>query len=265
MNNTPCYLCNSNNTRLVQGHTEPDKYMRSACIIKGWEWYYCSGCGLYFQPNPLSFQELEEIYSHYRDKDMRGVTIEEEFDRIMAIIPQDSENYYRYRWFGNHYEGRGRMLDIGSGLGVWPYQIKTGLGFDIQCVEPNVDCAAFINDSLNIPCLSGYFYPENYDDLFDVVSVVHVLEHMADPEDLLVKARSVLRLHGKLFIEVPDSVQFSQLPPEHDEFNSAHLFFFNVQTLATLVENAGFNVTDIHRVYHEGRDLSRILMLCNLS
>lgn len=249
---------------MVQGHTTPDKYMRSACILKGWVWYLCANCGLYFQPNPLTTQELEEIYSHYRDIDMRKTTIEEEFDRIMGIKPQDSENYYRFRWFGNHYEGRGKMLDIGSGLGVWPYQVKTGMGFDVECVEPNVDCATFLNDCLNITCLSGFFHPESYYEPFAVVSIVHVLEHMEDPEDLLVKIKCVMEPTSKLFIEVPDSVEFSQLPVDHDEFNCCHLFFFNVQTLTTLVENAGFNVTDIHRVCHEGRGLSRILMLCNL-
>ncbi len=197
---------------------------------------------------------------------MREISVEEEFDRIMAIPSRESENEYRYRWFSEHYEGGNDMLDIGSGLGVWPYHVKASLGFNVQCVEPNRDCAIFLIDSLNIPCYSGFFIPETYETLetrFDVISFIHVLEHMDDPRLVLSTVKQLLRPHGKVFIEVPDSVEFDYLPIEHDEFNSTHLFFFDVPTLYSMLTNCGYDVTDIHRVYYEGRDLSRILMLCS--
>jgi 2-polyprenyl-3-methyl-5-hydroxy-6-metoxy-1,4-benzoquinol methylase len=249
---------------MVQGRTIADKYMQSAGIDRGWSWYLCGDCGLYFQKDPMPPYQLEKIYAHYRDQSIRDASIEDEFDRIMAIMPQESENYYRYRWFGSHYQGEKRLLDIGSGLGVWPYQIKTALGFDVQCVEPNLGCCDFINDSLNIPCICGYFYPEAFNETFDVVTIIHVLEHMLEPKQFLLQIKEVMHPKSQLFIEVPDSCEFECLELTNDEFNSCHLWFFNIQTLSTLVERAGYNVTHIHRVQYKQRNLSRILMLCNL-
>lgn len=167
MDNPQCYLCRKDDTLLVRGYLNPDKYMQSAGIKRGWVWFTCKRCGLYFQPDPMTTQQLENIYSHYRDKSMREISVEEEFDRIMAIPSRESENEYRYRWFSEHYEGGNDMLDIGSGLGVWPYYVKASLGFNVQCVEPNKDCAKFLIDSLNLPCYPGFFIPEAYDARFD--------------------------------------------------------------------------------------------------
>jgi 2-polyprenyl-3-methyl-5-hydroxy-6-metoxy-1,4-benzoquinol methylase len=91
--------------------------------------------------------------------------------------------------------------------------------------------------------------------------MIHILEHVADPDGFLYLAKECLMPKGKLYVEVPDAVEFDYLPETHDEFNSCHVHFFDAPTLYKLVEAAGFRVEDIHRVRYKKRDLSRILVL----
>jgi SAM-dependent methyltransferase len=133
------------------------------------------------------------------------------------------------------------------------------LGYDVYCIEPSQDSCDFISEQLRLPC-SNRFKPEVHKD-FKVITMVHVLEHIQDPEAFLLESKKALVPNGTLFIEVPDSVEFEYLPKDDDEFNSLHLHFFDVANLYNLVERCGFNITDIHRAHYSERNLRRILLL----
>jgi 2-polyprenyl-3-methyl-5-hydroxy-6-metoxy-1,4-benzoquinol methylase len=97
---------------------------------------------------------------------------------------------------------------------------------------------------------------------FDVVSVIHVLEHIEDPVEFLISLHDSLKPDGKLFIEVPDAIEFETLIPIHDEFNSCHTHFYDVSTLCRVLARSVYNVTDIHRKYYKERNLHRIMAVC---
>ena len=184
---------------------------------------------------------------------MRDASIEDEFKRIMGL-PR-SENKDRVHWLKDNLE-MDSLLDIGSGLGVFPYSLKHDFG-SITCIEPCVEAAMFIRDSLGISCFIGMYAPETIDyPETTVTSLVHVLEHMPDPMKTLENIKS-----PNLFIEVPDAVEFETLPKDHDEFNSTHLWFFNVSTLDRLCRDAGWQPYKIERVHYPERNLSRIRLL----
>jgi SAM-dependent methyltransferase len=196
----------------------------------------------------------------YRAEDFRGKTIKQAFDEIMNLGGK-SENFYRIYWLQHKLRpkfGTGYLLDIGSGFGIFPNEMKN-FGYDVTCIEPNEDSRNFIENELEIDCYDKF--DPGIHIASDIVSIIHVLEHMQDPEVFLYEARKALVSRGVLFIEVPDSVEFNYLPKDSDEFNSLHLHFFNVANLYNLVERCGFNVTDIHRVHYTERDLRRILLL----
>ena len=63
----------------------------------------------------------------------------------------------------------------------------------------------------------------------DVVTLFHVLEHLADPPAVFRKLHHVLSDQGLLFIEVPNILQSDASP--HNVFFKAHLFYFSRFTL----------------------------------
>jgi SAM-dependent methyltransferase len=197
---------------------------------------------------PLS--HLEKIYrSGYRHLDFRGETIGQAFERITSI--KYSENERRFLWFGyrTNYKKTKRILDIGSGIGVWPALLKKA-EYDVTCVEENIDSIRHIRNTLEIACYSN-------------IDIIHVLEHIEDVDGFLGGVRKKLRKGGYLFVEVPDSSEFGVLKKNHDDFNSCHVAFYDMGSLYRVLKRNGFNPIDSGVISYKGRGLTRLMMLCN--
>ena len=221
-------------------------------------WVCCMKCGFYIQVRDYDIAELQQIYkSGYREQEFRGESIGEAFDRVLAV--RDSENERRYWWFGmniNYLEAI-NVLDVGSGIGVWPNILKRA-EYEVECVEENQISIDFIYERLGIQCFQGLDCVFN---TYDVATLVNVLEHIEDAKSFLVEVRNRVRKGGKLFVEVPDASEFSYLDKNHDEFNSCHVAFYNMTNLCGVVESAGFTVLDMHIEKTKERNLSRIMCL----
>ena len=237
-------------------YDKPDKYEDWVGIKNvNRTWVQCLECGFYRQLRNYPLEDLETIYKEgYRNKHFRSMPIDECFKILTSI--KNSENERRYLWFARNarFDQARRVLDVGSGIGVWPW-ILNRAEYDVACVEENIHSIEFIN-SLGIPCTS-----EIQGDGFDTITLVHVLEHIEGPDKFLKMLRGRLRPGGYLFVEVPDAIEFEYLPLNHDEFNSCHCSFFDISSLYRLLERNGFQVTDMHREHYEGRNLSRIMCL----
>jgi len=251
-----CKLCRGHFWERAHSYLKPDKYEEWVGLTEITRcWNRCLACGLYHQFRNYPLGQLEKIYeTGYRHPDFRGETIKEAFDRIIAI--PDSENDVRVKWLIDTIGVPGAMLDIGSGLGVFPYRMKEE-GTAIWCTEENYDSLGFI-PTLGLKCVKGIPYYAK----FDLVSIVHLLEHIEDPIVFLKGLHKVIQTNGRLFIEVPDAEAFNWLEPDHDAFNSCHVYSYDVSTLYGILKAAKYDVKDIHRVFYPERKLSRIMAIC---
>jgi 2-polyprenyl-3-methyl-5-hydroxy-6-metoxy-1,4-benzoquinol methylase len=148
------------------------------------------------------------------------------------------------------------LLDIGSGLGVFPYAMRNK-GTSVWCTEINYDSRKFIN-SLGIKCVKELpFYTK-----FGMVSLIHVLEHMKNPKEYLIDLKPLLQSRGNLFIEVPSASEFEILEKHHDVFNSCHTVFFNTAALEKMLKLCGYTVCDMDELYYPQRNLTSLVVLC---
>jgi SAM-dependent methyltransferase len=264
-----CNICGKDEFVFIRKYSEPDKYERWMGLAKPLcrAWWKCGHCGFHKASRSYPLELLTGIYADgYRNVGFRGCTVEEAFDKIIALPERESENAYRVRWFNGHIMRptgkRSLLLDVGAGLGVFLWELKqrdNNNFWQPYAVELNIDSVKLLNNT-GIKC----WHPEGnppYPSNMNVVSCIHTLEHVEDPEDFLCEIKDCLVDNGKLFLEVPDAREFDYLPPDHDEFNSCHCTFFTPETLMWLVQDAGFNVTDLHMVRTKARDLSRIMLL----
>jgi 2-polyprenyl-3-methyl-5-hydroxy-6-metoxy-1,4-benzoquinol methylase len=98
----------------------------------------------------------------------------------------------------------GKILDVGCGNGAFLYKMQSA-GMDAYGVELSADGAKEAQRiGLKVKCgtLEQQHYPSSF---FDVITLNHVLEHVADPVKTLKELRRILKPNGTLIIAVPNS------------------------------------------------------------
>jgi 2-polyprenyl-3-methyl-5-hydroxy-6-metoxy-1,4-benzoquinol methylase len=256
-----CIICGGKPVRTSFGYRKPDKYEQ-------WEgvknikrlWVMCGNCGFYWQLRNYPLSELETIYKDgYRKRSFRGESISDAYDRLRAI--PNNENEERYYWFTSNlrFEKARRVLDVGSGIGVWP-AILSDADYHVTCVEESKDSVGFISRELGLNC---WYHLEDVAGLYDTVSLINVLEHIENIDSFLQVIRKRLRAGGYLLVEVPDSSEFGYLEKDHDEFNSCHVWFFDMGSLYQVLKRNGFVPIHATKKFYKKRKLSRVLMVCN--
>ena len=134
-----------------------------------------------------------------------------------------------------------RVLEIGCRHGRTLSLMRDRAGIEPFGIEPG-EAEAELARRSGIECQSSpleAFDPG--DRRFDLSQAFHVLEHVHDPLEALVKLRSLLRPGGKLLIEVPNVHQPYGLL-EENFFQNVHLVSYSPNTLPALMRRAGFDV-----------------------
>jgi 2-polyprenyl-3-methyl-5-hydroxy-6-metoxy-1,4-benzoquinol methylase len=130
-----------------------------------------------------------------------------------------------------------RVLDVGCGAGEFVYLLRTS-GLEASGLEPDEQFAAFSRDTLAIPVQTGTVESASVaPDSFDMVTMFHALEHVADPLGTMQRIRGWLKPEGLLVVEVPNVDARCQAP--RHRFHYAHLYSFSSGTLSALGARAG--------------------------
>jgi SAM-dependent methyltransferase len=260
-----CPVCGNNSWSFERRYNELDKYEKWGGIVPPIcrAWYVCDVCELRKVRHSYPVEKLMHVYSNgYRAEAFRGRSIEDEFSTIIAKSKTESENKRRVDWVAQFIKPSELLLDVGPGIGVFQYELMKKMSVYCKAVEPNKDSVRFIR-SLGVDCKHGFYEPLMFEEAFDWITCVHVLEHAKDPEAMLMSFRQDLMPDGKIFIEVPNALEFNTLLSDHDEFNSMHMHFFTPACLHRLVESCGYYVTDMKMVTTVERHLHRIMMVAN--
>ncbi len=120
------------------------------------------------------------------------------------------------------------------------------LGFTAIGIDPNV-IAVKEAKNRGISIYKGM--AENFDsaDQFDVICVIHVLEHLTDPMKALQNMKRLLRDGGYLTIGVPniDSYFAKKYGIYWRHIDLEHLFYFSENSLTKILENLGFEMITV--------------------
>jgi len=129
-----------------------------------------------------------------------------------------------------------RHLDVGSSSGALLQRFHEQYKCASVGVEPGDSYRRF-NKSQGLqiyPSLDAL--PETDETPFDLISMLHVLEHVVDPVHTLGSLReSTLEPGGYLLLEVPNLI-------EHESLELSHLYAFTRSTLSEIVRQAGFRI-----------------------
>ncbi len=165
------------------------------------------------------------------------------------------------------------LLDIGAGTGLLVAEAKRH-GLEAVGVEPSRSLRLFARRRNGVDLLGGVFpHAELTGRTFDLVCLVDVIEHVADPVALLTACVNALSDDGVLVVVTPDaaSVAAKVLGRRWWHFRVAHLGYFNRRTLDAAAARGGaravkrFRAKWFFRVEYLAERLSRYLPLGRLN
>jgi len=208
----------------------------------------CSQCGLVYQSPRLSDDELETFYTTSYREIYQG----NEGPSAKDLVVQEKRAKNILAFTSTNIPTINRHLDIGCSAGTLLTRFRGHYNCQSVGIEPGKAYREYAQEKGLTVYQSLKVLEEADEHAFDLVSMIHVLEHLPSPAEYLRGLRERFLLpEGFLLIEVPNLYA-------HDSFELAHLSSFSAHTLTQIVISAGFKVNLLRK---HGQPRSQLLPL----
>lgn len=234
-----CHICGETALEIVPGY-EMFSQVTSDC--KPWpagnRLSVCQSCGCVQKLIDQKWQaDAEKIYKDYSIYYQGGGIEQAVFDRDSGLASSRSMRLLKCLKSNVKMSESGRLLDIGCGNGgllrafvqLFPKWSIAGTEYDSRHREAIENITA---DSTFYTCPA-----ENIHENFDLITMLHILEHCLDPVDFLKRLKDRLKDDGLLVVDVPD---YRQNP--FDLFVADHCTHFTLSTLEDVLKKSGFSI-----------------------
>ena len=213
--------------------------------------YQCETCG-HIQILPLSSREEDVLLYKENDETYRRshssiakFQNEENMMNKLRVFTEDTLIQFK-----KHINKNKKLIDIGTGYG-WLVELMRNEGYEIDGVEISDKKRRLVKQRSGIELFNWNLLdvkdvPKG---CYDVVSLMHVLEHISEPKIFLKRAADLLKPAGMIYIEVPNYDDYMKaILPEYNSFSYTrmHLSYFTCKTLSQLLINAGFKNIEIY-------------------
>lgn len=234
-----CPFCGSKSISILLKDAEDFEYHAPG----KWDLCFCEYCLVAFIYPPLSLQEVLNNYypKEYIQYHPRKAKITQLLYRsYIQNIAKKNQSF-----IGN----KGKILEVGCGCGE-SIAILSELGkWDMIGLEP-IDHAIESGKKLGVDIHKGTLesFSKETNEKFDLIMMLHVIEHVPNPQKDLEYAFKFLKPGGYLIGETENILSWDfqifgrywgmlHLP--------RHLFFFSAKSLTAIMEKAGFDSINI--------------------
>ncbi len=198
----------------------------------------CKRCGCVQKRTDANwYRHIQNIYAEYSIYRLSGGKEQIVFDPESGTQKSRSFKFLEHVFDLIKPGTTGRLLDVGCGNGA--------LLRAFSCFAPNWSLSGIEKNDMhksNVEALENVdsFYtcsPLEVTGNFNIISLIHVLEHIPNPLEFLKNLFHKLIPDGILLIEVPD---YSQNPV--DLLICDHCFHFTLKTLSFLLHQSGYEI-----------------------
>jgi 2-polyprenyl-3-methyl-5-hydroxy-6-metoxy-1,4-benzoquinol methylase len=226
-----CYLCKGKKFKKRKGTVRDNPDLK---VIE------CISCGLVFLSSfshiHHGFYESGKMHSGEIDIDIDAWLKETEWD--------DSRRFYSHRRLIENKS----VLDFGCGIGGFLLLAKSVVSRAVG-IEPETRLRPYFQEKQ----INVFSDINELSENFDIITLFHVLEHLADPVSILIKLQKKLNKGGYLIVEVPNANDALLTLYQSDPFSkftywSCHLFLFTGDNLSMLAKKAGLKVNYIKQI-----------------
>jgi SAM-dependent methyltransferase len=248
-----CSFCNKNKfLKKFEYFFPPQGETRYSLKLKKYHRFFlkCNYCHHWY--STLKFS-LKDFYSSEYNRATYSGNLKRNFLKIKKLPNKKSDNFFRVKRIKSFVDKtlgiskKKKLLDIGSGLGVFPYFISKK-NFDCTALDPDKNSCRHIRNYLRIKTIYGDFFKKKISTKFDIITLNKVIEHVKNPGKMIKKAKNCLSKNGLIYIEVPDAKAASKKGKNREEFYIDHLHVFSKKSLNILIKKIGMKVLKIKEI-----------------
>ncbi len=197
----------------------------------------CHACGATQKlPDAAWFDDIGRIYKEYEIYKLSSGAEQVIFNGNGSAAPR-SQTLVDFIGRSVSLPAQGKLIDIGCGNGGALRTFSSALpAWRLYGTELSDAALPLLKTLPNFVQLFTGEQPE-IDERFELVTMIHSLEHMPEPSRTLKEASGLMTDAGMLFVEIPD-VETSPF----DLVVADHLMHFSRATLRFLAERNGFSV-----------------------
>ncbi|WP_420263994.1 class I SAM-dependent methyltransferase [Candidatus Magnetominusculus dajiuhuensis] len=224
--------------------------------------FYCRHCGVGVTTPVPTHEDLIKLYAigGYREKTgKRFIPFVENFILYFRHLRKNRiKKYVRV----------GRILDIGCGRGLFLNVMKDA-GWEVAGVEFDEATASNAASYYGIEVISGEPHTWKFDPAsFDVITLNHVLEHIANPKELIQSCHRLLKDGGLLVVAVPNLDGIQSWAGRKNWFHldvPYHLHHFTDKGISSLLSAASFDIVSKRHFDLEYSPFGWLQTLLNIS
>lgn len=237
-----CHVCTNGDVRELAGYSFLPR-VTSDCKPwpSGGQLGVCSRCGATQKIiNEQWRSDIARIYQDYTIYFQASGAEQAVFVGEAALLMSRSDRLVSQIVSHVALPATGRLLDVGCGNGAFLGAFSSALpGWSLAGTELSDTNKATVEA---IPGVEAFYTCglTETPGCFGLISLVHVLEHIANPSDFLRTVATKLEHQGTLFVEVPNAAR-----NPFDLIIADHATHFTVTSLAALLGDAGFRITTL--------------------
>lgn len=228
-----CDLCDGDSFRTIADTDRNGKPLETVL---------CERCGLVSHGRIPTEAELDAFYANDYRREYHGEVTPSD-RRVMRAWRTGERIHHR---LAPYLDQRSRVIEVGSGIGC-TVKVFDLAGHDASGIEPNIGFCNYGAQKLHAAVRNGFLFDVPRFPAYDLVLLVHVIEHFRSARAALDHIHSMLRPGGRLYVECPNLA--APFATSKRMFHFAHIFNFTPQTLTALARRCGFEVEQEFREY----------------
>lgn len=207
--------------------------------------FFCADCGhLQKLVDQNAKTRNDQIYSNYEIFHLSDGNEQLKYDDVSKTFNTRSHQIIKHL---NSLPTHGKVLDFGCGNGAFLKAFsQLHSDWELYGLEQST---LFREQVLSIAGVRGFYSDlDTCTEKFDLISLIHVFEHLDTPIELLATLQKFLNPNGQILIQVPNIAE-----NPFDTVVADHYSHFTPNTLKFAVSKAGFTWTntDCHWIFKE--------------
>jgi 2-polyprenyl-3-methyl-5-hydroxy-6-metoxy-1,4-benzoquinol methylase len=214
--------------------------------------YKCDQCEYVTTPIAATADTIA-LYDNPEYFDGWGCNLEFDYDRFEPSVHRQVVDYLDF--IGSYTQGKS-LLDVGTGSGLLPH-LARARGYDVEGTDLSKHVSENVPAKAGFPIHHGTIEDIQFTRKYDVITLLHVLEHTSDPLKTLKRCKELLSEGGYIVVVVPNyqsldsrikdvlsALKLKSRPYKHLALGH-HNYVFSIKSLEILGQKAGLQI--VHR------------------